>query len=136
MDERMSPTELLQSLRARGVEVQLSPDGRRALARGASKDDISVIRREKLWLLMLLTHEAGGDLYDPRLAFVGSAERGLTRGAIRTRMETAFDIEPSLASALIELAETAGYLRRRGELLEPVGDVAAVLGRERELLHA
>ena len=131
MDERMSPTELLQSLRARGVEVQLSPDGRRA-----SKDDISVIRREKLWLLMLLTHEAGGDLYDPRRAFVGSAERGLTRGAIRTRMETAFDIEPSLASALIELAETAGYLRRRGELLEPVGDVAAVLGRERELLHA
>ena len=136
MDERMSPAELLQSLRARGVELQLSPDGRRVLARGASKDDISVIRREKLWLLMLLTHEAGGDLYDPRLAFIASAPNGLSGGAIRTRMETAFGLEASLARALIELAETAGYLRRRGRVLEPVGDVAVVLGHERELLQA
>ena len=134
MDERMSPGELLQSLRGRGVEVQLSPDGRHVLFRRASSDDIAVIRREKLWLLMLLTHEAGGDSYDPRLAFLASAERGLSRGAIRSRMETAFGIEASLARALVELAETAGYLRRRGRVLKPVGDVAAVLGRE--LLHA
>ena len=132
----MTPRGLLDELRARGVELRLAEDCRHVLYRGAAEDDIRTIRAEKLWLLMLLVHENGGDLYDPRIAFVASAERGLTRGAIRDRMRIAFGISDELAKALIELAETAGYLRHRGEILEPVGDVAAVLGRDRELLHA
>ena len=59
---------------------------------------------------MALAHEAGTDVYDPRLAFVASAENGLTRGAIRTRMEVAFGIAHDLAEGLIDLAIAVNYL--------------------------
>ena len=121
----MSPRELLSDLRARGIELRLADDVRHVLFRGASAEDLARIKSEKLWLLMLLAHELGADLYDPRLVFLAHAGRGLT-GAIRTRMEIAFGIDR-------ELAEKAGYLQRKGDVLEPVGDVAVVLARERKL---
>jgi hypothetical protein len=131
----MSPRELLSDLRARGVEFRLSEDLQTVLFRGASDADRETIRREKLWLLMLLAHEAGGDCFDPRLAFLDQAENGLTRGAIETRMWIAFDVTRELADALVELALEAGYLRMDGELCFAVGSTAAVL-REREALPA
>lgn len=121
----MSPGALLSDLRSRGVELRPSDDLRRVLFRGASNADRVAIAREKLWLLMLLAHELGADAYDPRLAFLASAERGLTWGAIRDRMRTAFGIDDELAEALVELAESAGYLRVAGELYHAVGDVSS-----------
>ena len=132
----MMPRELLSDLRARGVELRLAEDCRHVLHRGASAEEIERIRAEKVWLVMCLAHEAGADLYDPRLCFLVGADRGLTRGAICDRMRIALGIGDELAQALIELAESAGYLRQRGPVLEPVGDVSAVLARERELLPA
>lgn len=135
MGSVMTPRELLADLRTRRVELRLSDDLRTVLFRGASDQDREAIRRGKTWLLMLLAHEAGGDLYDPRLAFLHQAERGLTRGAIATRMWIAFDVTRELADALVDLAFEAGYLRAEGELYFPVGAAAAVL-REREALPA
>ena len=134
MSARQLVSELLSDLRARGVELRLAEDGHHVLHRHTSDEDLATIRAEKLWLVMLLAHEAGGDVYDPRLAFLVGAEGGLTRGAIRTRMGLAFGIDRELAEALIDLAESVGYLRRRGPVLEPVGKVVAVLKRNRELL--
>ena len=124
--------QLLSDLRSRGVEFQLSGNGQRVLFRGASDDDRALIRRERPWLLMLLAHEVGGDFYDPRLAFLADAELGLTRGAVATRMEIAFGISHELANALIQLAESAGFLRRRGGLVRPVGALAWKLGSVEE----
>lgn len=124
----MTAQELIDDLCSRGIQLRLSPDGRRIEGRGPLTDeDRARVRRERLWLLMLLAHRAGGDLYDPRLAFLGDAERGLTRDAIATRMEIAFDINRELSHSLIELAHKAGYLCLRGELYQPVGDFAALL---------
>ena len=129
----MSPTEMLSDLRARGVELRLADGAARLEARGPITDnDRDRIRAERLWLLMLLAHEAGGDAYDPKLTFVASAERGLTRGAIRTRMEVAFGISRDLAEALIELAHEAGYLRKGTDgLYWPHGQTGFQLLRNR-----
>jgi len=56
---------------------------------------------------MALAHEAGADAHDPRLAFVASAENGLTRGTIRSRMRVAFGIAHDLAEALDALRKAA-----------------------------
>ena len=131
----MSPAEILSDLRARGVELQLSADGRQIRARAATDVDLERIRRERLWLLMLLVHHAGGDLYDPRLAFVASAENGLTRGAVRIRMEVAFGIAHDLAEALFDLAIAAGHLRSdRGGLYRACGKTAFELSAARMVL--
>ena len=73
---------------------------------------------------MLLAHRAGGDPYDPRLAFVASAENGLIRGAIRDRMRIAFGVADELAEALIDLSIAAGHLRREGNLYRACGKTA------------
>ena len=132
----MSPRELLAELRARGVELRLAEDCRHVLYRRANAEDCARIKNEKLWILMLLVHQAGADMFDPKIAFLASAERGLTHRAICDRMRIAFGISDELAEALIDLGEKAGFLRRRGEVLEPVGDLAAVFARDRELLPA
>jgi len=71
-------------------------------------------------------------VYDPRLTFLAHAEQGLTTAAIRTRMEITFGIDRELAEALIDLAEKAGYLQRKGDVLKPVGDVS--VGRARKAM--
>jgi len=107
----MTPSEVLADLRQRGADLRLSPDGASIQFRG-DEADTQLIRTEKTWLLMFLQHEAGGDAPDPRLAFVANAEKGLTHGAIRTRLEVAFDMSPVAADLYIELAIEQRYLRR------------------------
>ncbi len=132
----MTGRELLSDLRSRGIALRLSEDLRHISGRGPLTDaDRESIRREKLWLLMVLAHEAAEDLHDPRLAFLHQADDGLTRGAIATRMSIASDVTRELADALVDLAIEAGYLRAEGELYFPVGAPAAVLA-QREALPA
>ena len=123
----MTPGAFLKELRDRGVELRLSDDLRHILCRGATDDDRRRIDELKLWLLMLLAHEEGGDAYDPRLAFLAHAEGGLTDGAIGTCMEIAFSIKRDIADVFINPAIEHGYLLRRGEILFPAGEVAAML---------
>ena len=131
----MTPTELLYKVRQNGVELELSDDGRRFRAMGDLENVpgelASALRRERLWILMLLIHEAGGDAYDPRLAFVASAECGLTRGGVQTRMEVAFGISAELAAALIDIAIEANYLvTDRTGLYRAVGKTAFELANQ------
>jgi hypothetical protein len=131
----MTSRDILDSLRARGVEIRASDGFRRLMFRNVSDEDRAFIAGHKLELLMVLAHEAGGDEYDPRLSFLVDADGGLTFDAVAGRMEAAFAIDRELTNALIDLAIEAGYLRRHGELLEPVSVVAAK-PQAREVLPA
>ena len=88
----MKPSELLDDVRRLGVDPELFEDGRRFRPVGHLQnlpdELVSALRRERLWLLMLLQCEARTDAVDPRLAFLASADDGITKSAIRTRMFT------------------------------------------------
>ena len=113
-----------------------SEDGRRFRPAGDVQnlpDELaSALRRERLWLLMLLHHEAGGDAVDPRLAFLASADDGLTRKAIRTRLEVAFGLTRKTAEALIEVAIEHRYLRKGTNQLYWAHGETAWSARQRE----
>ncbi len=135
----MSSRELLADLRSRGVELRITAVGRIIFYRGASDEDGELIAREKLWLLMLLTHEAGADEYgpdlpDPRLAFV-TGEKSLSTAEITARLRQAFDLGEALARAYVQLALEVGYLREKDTgSLSPHGSTAEQLRKHRTAL--
>lgn len=107
----MSTLALIDSLRARGVDLRLSKEGKHVLVpKSAKPEDVAIVKKERDWILMCLHHERGGDAPDPRLAFLVGGEKGLTRGAIETRLEIAFGTSKRMAHALVGTAMAEGYL--------------------------
>ena len=77
---------------------------------------------------MSLHHELGQDAPDPRLAFLVGGERGLTRGAIQTRLRIGLGMAHDAAEAFVSLAIEVGFLRPAGDgLFYPLGRTASGL---------